>query len=88
MEFSVPSLTAEMLNALNTSGGLPIQVQDPTSNKRYLLVEQIDDLTDADLVLCQELAKGLADYKSGLYTPWDIRATIAEAQRQFRPGDE
>jgi hypothetical protein len=82
MELGIPSLTPEMRQALDASGGLPIQVEDPQTRQIYLLVEQPAQITIDEDYIRQELDKGFADLDAGRFAPWDLEAFLAEAHRR------
>jgi predicted transcriptional regulator len=82
MNLSIPSLTPEMRQALDASGGLPIQVEDPLTRQIYLLVEQEIEVTLDEEYVRRELDKGLADIDAGRVAPWDVEEFLAEAHRR------
>ncbi|HEX6962741.1 MAG TPA: hypothetical protein VF175_12800 [Lacipirellula sp.] len=82
MDLSIPSITPEMRAALQASGGLPIQVQDPETLQVYTVVEQPVEITLDEEYIRRCIDEGLADIDAGRVAPWDIEATIAEAKRR------
>jgi hypothetical protein len=75
-------LPPEMAQAIAANGGLPLRLEDPDTHELYLLVEQPTEISLDEEYLDQELAKGLADFETGRFAPWDMEKTIAEARRR------
>lgn len=80
------ALTPEMHHALDVSGGTPIQLEDSLTQQRYLLVEQPIEVTLDEDYIRQGLQVARDEFNRGEYAPWDIEATIAEAQRRHESG--
>lgn len=66
---TIHALTPELRQALDASGGLPLELTDPLTNKVYLLVEKAP--TPYEEFVQQALDEGLADLDAGRVLAWD-----------------
>jgi hypothetical protein len=83
MQTSFPQLTPEQQQAIAASGGLPIQVQDPVTNKMYVLLEQPNDTALDDEYIREALSKGLAAIERGKLLAWDPERVKQEGRRRL-----
>ena len=74
------ALTPEMQQALSSSGGLPVELMDPATQKVYLLVEKDNQAAAYGEYVERALEEGLADFDAGRFEPWNIEKTIAKAR--------
>jgi hypothetical protein len=79
----IPTLTAEMRQALDESGGSPIEVLDLQAAKVYVLMELERIGEPYEDYVRREVAIGLAQAEAGMLEPWDIEKVIAEARSEF-----
>lgn len=77
------ALTPEMQQALSASGGLPLELKDPATQKVYLLVEKENQAATYGEYVKRAIEEGLADFDAGRFEPWDIEKTIAEARESL-----
>lgn len=80
---TIPALTPEMRQALDASGGLPIQVTDPQTQKVYLLMEQEPADKAYEEYVRRELDKGLADIDAGRVVAWDPERIKREGRERL-----
>jgi len=83
METSLPQLTPEQQQAIATSGGLPVQLEDPSTHKLYVLLEQSNQNVLDDDYVREALSKGIAAVERGDYRKWDPEETKAEGRRRL-----
>jgi adenine specific DNA methylase Mod len=62
-------LTPEQLSALDSGGGV-MRGHDPATNRKYILIEQIEP-TISDDYLREKLREGLEDIEAGRVTEWN-----------------
>jgi hypothetical protein len=70
-------LTPEQILALETGSGV-MHGHDPTTNRKYILIEQIEP-TISDDYLRAKLREGREDIQAGRVSEWDVE----EFKRQF-----
>jgi hypothetical protein len=81
MQAPYPQLTPEQLQAIATSGGLPVQVEDPDTHKIYVIVEHQEAAHLDGKYISRELEKGLAALDAGERVPWDPERIKQEGRR-------
>ena len=69
MHAPYPQITPEQRQAIVASGGLPVQVEDPETNKVYVLVEQSLTLDHDDIR--DQLTKGVDAIEAGGRVEWN-----------------
>jgi hypothetical protein len=79
----IPTLTPEMRQALDESGGSPVEVVDLQAAKVYVLMELERTGESYEDYVRREVAIGLAQTEAGMSEPWDIEKVIAEARSEF-----
>lgn len=77
-----PKLTDEMRAALKAQPGEPVEVEDDQTHKVYILIEQPQARRLLGDVLGRELQIGFDQADRGESEPWDIQATLTEANRR------
>jgi hypothetical protein len=82
MDLILQSLTPEMRQALDASGGLPIQIQDPETHKVYLVAERPPLHSLDEEYIRAGLQVALEQFARGEHDDWDIEAVIVEAERR------
>jgi len=75
-------MTPEQIAALD-AGDSVVHAQDPTTQRRYVLIEQIEPALDDEYV-CEKLAEGLASIEAGEVSDWDVE----EFKKQLRERHE
>ena len=82
MESSHPtSITPEQLAAINLGGGCA-NLHDPDSERRFLLVEQIQPNL-SDTYFQEKVEEGLRAAEQGEVAEWDVEAVRAELHRRL-----
>jgi hypothetical protein len=81
MDTQNPHITPEQRAAISASGGLPIHIDDPETNKVYLLVEE--PLALDHEYIQSELAKGIAAAEAGNIVAWDPERIKEEGRRRI-----
>jgi hypothetical protein len=76
-------LPAELCQALDASGGLPIRFEHPETHELFILQPAPVEMTLDEDYINRELEKGLADIDAGRVAPWDVEAFLAEAHRRY-----
>ena len=82
MQSSFPQLTPELQQAVAASGGLPVQVEDPTTHKIYVLLEQPKDSALDDYIR-EALSQGIASIERGERVEWDPERVKQEGRRRL-----
>jgi hypothetical protein len=77
------ALTPEMQQALSVSGGLPVELKDPATQKVYLLVEQPEPSSQYDEFVSRQLDEGLADLAAGNLVAWDAERIKREGRERL-----
>ena len=83
MHAPYPQLTPEQCQAIASSGGLPVQVEDPDTHKLYVPVEQPQNVPLDEEYIRDELAKGLAAIEAGERVSWDPERIKQEGRRRL-----
>jgi hypothetical protein len=83
MQTAFPQLTPEQQQAIAASGGLPVQVQDPVTNKMYVLLEQAKDSALDDEYIREALSKGMAAIERGELSEWNAERVKQEGHRRL-----
>src|SRR5690348_1037775 len=81
------ALTPEMQQALSVSGGLPVKLTDPATQKVYLLVEQTKPSDQYGEFVSQQLDEGLADLAAGNLVAWDPARIKREGRERLAARD-
>ncbi|WP_428306344.1 hypothetical protein [Lacipirellula sp.] len=81
------ALTAEMQQALSVSGGLPVELKDPATQKVYLLVEQPEPSSQYDEFVRRQLDEGLTDLAAGNLVAWDAERIKREGRERLAARD-
>lgn len=82
METIYPQLTPEQRQAIATSGGLPIELEDPDTHKLYLLIECPAGVALSDEYIRDELSKGIAALEAGERVAWNPERVKQEGRRR------
>ena len=77
------ALTPEMQQALSVSGGLPVELTDPATQKVYLLVEQSEPSSHYGEFVRGQLDEGLADIDAGNLVAWDPERIKREGRERL-----
>jgi hypothetical protein len=81
MDPSLPAITPEMREALAASGGSPIQLEDPRTEKVYWMAKQPTHPSLDEECIRAGLEIALDLYAQGDFDNWSDDRVIAEAER-------
>lgn len=77
------ALTPEQIAAVQAGKGI-VYAEDPTTHRRYALVDNHVETTHTDEQLRAMLAEGIAELDRGEGIPWDIEAIKARLAERIK----